>query len=369
MDYETKLRTRIDSLVPTSETFLELCSNAEGVFPAVALDALRRINAERGSAKLEHLIKTAVCQTSEAPRWSTNPENLIIDFDWRFQKDTAERLFGMLSRFSSVVCVGAPTVFSLLSAVRGTDILIDQNPYYERAQSINGGKIFCSAIEDFDCRDLEGRFEAALLDPPWNLEDYRSWLQATLPMVVIGGSLFIPIFPNLLRESVDLDLWHLKQVLADIGQASTLPFKVRYDTPTFEEQVLRRSGLPPLHGWRSAEMVEIRVDRPLRCPAKRKPVKERWDRFEFGRTVVAVRTNRSASNDATQGRFFFLDSVSNRHDARRGITAVSSKNVATDFQNISLIKETLRSLPGGLRFDGHADPLVLVSQRLGASHG
>ena len=78
--------------------------------------------------KIRRLIDSANYQVSEGPRWFADPENLIVDFDWRFQKDTAERLFGMLARFGRVACIGAPTVFSLLSKVRRTDILIDQNP-------------------------------------------------------------------------------------------------------------------------------------------------------------------------------------------------------------------------------------------------
>jgi hypothetical protein len=186
-------------------------------------------------------------------------------------------------------------------------------------------------------------------------------------MIATGGSLFIPIFPNLLREEVESDLWSLKQALANIGQTSILPFKVRYDTPTFEEEVMRRKGLPPMHGWRSAEMIEVRVGRCATSPGRRKVVKENWDRFEFGPTIIAVRTNRSMNSQAAEGRFFFLNSVSNRDEERRLMTAVSSRNVATDFRNTSLLSKTLRSMSGRSRFSGHVDPLILASRNLGAS--
>jgi hypothetical protein len=187
VNYESQVLAKIDSLVPASETFFELCSNAEGVFPAVAFDVLKRLKAERSSARIQQLIDTADHQALDEASWFARLENLIVDFDWRFQKDTAERLFGMLSRFRSVVCIGAPTVFSLLSQDRRTDVLIDQNPYYERVLSTKGGTVFCSAIEDFDSFHLEKQFEAALLDPPWNLSDYKSWLGAAIPMVATGG--------------------------------------------------------------------------------------------------------------------------------------------------------------------------------------
>jgi hypothetical protein len=257
-------------------------------------------------------------------------------------------------------------IFSLLSEVRRSDVLIDQNPYYERAFSTSGERVFCSAIEDFDSLDLERQFEAALLDPPWSLVDYKSWLCATLPMIVTGGSLFMPIFPNLLREEVESDLWSLKRALANVGQVSTLPFKVRYETPTFEEEVLRRKGLPSLHGWRSAQMIEVRVNRSAARPVRRKVVKEGWDRIEFGPTIVAVKSNHSMSGQSAEGRFFFLNSVSSRDEARRQITAVSSRNVATDFRNTSLLSKTLRSISGGHRVVGHIDPLILASRNLGA---
>jgi len=216
--------------------------------------------------------------------------------------------------------------------------------------------------------DFGRQFEAALLDPPWNLVDYRSWLEATLPMIAIGGSLFIPIFPNLLRESVESDLCLVMQALASVGEVSVLPFKVRYDTPTFEEEVLRKKGLPPLHGWRSAEMIEVRVNRPVSSSERRKVVKEQWDRFEFGRTIVAVRANHSMNSQSTEGRFFFLNSVSNRDEARRQMTAVSSRNVATDFRNTLLLSQNLKFISAQSRFSGQVDPLILVSRNLGVSY-
>jgi hypothetical protein len=325
------------------------------------------MSVQHRSSRVQHLIGTAN-QSLEKQGWFTRPENLIVDFDWRFQKDTAERLADMLLGFRNVICVGTPTVFSLLSAVRRTDVLIDQNPYYERVLSSNDGRVICSTIEDFNCLGFEKRFDAALLDPPWNLVDYKSWLQAVLPMIAIRGSLFIPIFPNLLREGVESDLWSLTQTLSNFGQISVVPFKVRYDTPTFEEEVLRRKGLPPLHGWRSAAMIEVRVDRSAPGRPKTERPKESWDRLQFGRTVVAIKDNHWKNIQSAKGQFFFLNSVSNRDETRRQITAVSSRNVATDFQNTSLLSQTLRSIASSSRVLSHVDPLIVASEELGSPY-
>jgi hypothetical protein len=369
VSYETRLKAKVSGLVPICETFHELCSNAEGMFPTVAFDFLKQLETHHDSAKIRRLIDSANYQVSEGPRWFADPENLIVDFDWRFQKDTAERLFGMLARFGRVACIGAPTVFSLLSKVRRTDILIDQNPYYEHAFGREAGRVFCSAIEDFNPFDVGGQFEAALLDPPWSLADYESWLEATLPLIVKGGSLFIPVFPSLLRERAELDVSSLMQRLAKIGQVLFLPFRVRYETPTFEEEVLREKDLPPLHGWRSARMVEVRVDQSFRPTAKRRLAKEKWDRFEFGSTLVAVKSGHSAYIQSSEGRFFFLDSVSSRDESRPLITAVSSRNIATDFQDTSLLSEILLSIATRTKMTDDVDPLIVAARDLGASYG
>jgi hypothetical protein len=367
-DYETRVHAKISSLVPASENFFELCSKAEGIFPAVAFGLLKSLRVEHDSAKVEHLLNTAYSQQIDKERWFVDLENLIVDFDWRFQKESAEHLFRTLLEFKSVVCIGTPTVFSLLSAARRTDILIDQNPYYKRLFGSKNSRVFCSAIEDFDPADTEQQFEAALLDPPWYLEDYECWLQAAIPLLAIGGSLFIPVFPNLLRETVESDVFALMEKLVEIGQVSILPFKVRYETPTFEEQVLHKHGLPPLHGWRSAHLLRVRVNRSKRSTSLRHVAKEKWDRFEFGRASVAVRSNHLASN-SSKGRFFFLDNVSNRDKSRRKITAVSSRNVATDFQDTALLLSTLRSISERIELASTEDPLILASRDLGASYG
>jgi hypothetical protein len=367
VDYEIRVQAKVSSLVSASENFLELCSKAEGIFPAVAFGLLKSSRAEHRSAKVEHLLSTAKDQQIEKERWFVDLENLIIDYDWRFQKESAQRLFQTLLEFKSVVCIGTPTVFSLLSAARGTDILIDQNPSYERLFGSNNSRVFCSAIEDFDPAATEQQFEAALLDPPWYLEDYESWLQAAVPLLAVEGSLFIPVFPNLLRETVESDVLVIMEKLTEIGQVSMLPFKVRYETPTFEEEVLRKHGLPPLHGWRSAHLLRVRVNRFKRSMPLRHAPREKWDRFEFGRASVAVRSNHLTSK-SNKGRFFFLDSVSSRDKSRRKITAVSSKNVATDFQDTALLLATLRSISERIELANSDDPLILASRDLGASY-
>lgn len=369
MNYEARLKAKVTGLVPTCETFHELCSNAEGIFPTVALDLLRRLQPDYCTAKIRRLVEGANFQVPERERSFAGPENLIVDFDWRFQRETAERLFGMLSRFGSVACVGAPTVFSLLSMVRSSDILIDQNPYYQRAFGRATARVFCTAVEDFDSPDLRGQFDAALLDPPWSLADYESWLGVALPLIKKGGSLFIPVFPSLLRERADLDASSLMQRLAEVGPASLLPFRVRYETPTFEEEVLRQRGLAPLHGWRSAPLVEVCVDRPSEPAERRSLNKEKWSRFEFGNALVAVKSSHSAYGRPSDARFFFLDTVSSRDESRSLITAVSSRNIATDFQDTLLLSKTLRALAGRTEAIENVDPLIAAARNLGAFHG
>jgi hypothetical protein len=66
--YEARLMAKIGDLVPICETFHELCSNAEGIFPSVAFDSLKRLETRFDSAKIRKLIDSSKGQQSESPR-------------------------------------------------------------------------------------------------------------------------------------------------------------------------------------------------------------------------------------------------------------------------------------------------------------
>jgi hypothetical protein len=360
--YHKRLRAKVEQLLGESDTFLNLCASMEGAFPVAVRDELRRLVHSPKSQQATRLLVGAETARLDAQLQTEGDPNLLVDFDWRFQRESAERVCAILAGFGRVVCIGTPTIFARLSSDRCNDALIDQNPHCLRGNGVHRERIFSVPIQLFNSSDLYGKFDAAIIDPPWYLQDYREWLHASLQMVRLGGAIFFPMFPGLIRETAEQEARDLTQWLSQFGSVTALPFKVFYETPTFEIEVLRKHNLPPLHGWRSAPFLCLTVNE--RNVPSAPPRRTTWERFDFGVVSVAVRTALCDEELPSEETVFFLDSVSNRDLRRKTITAISSRNLATNSRNVAAITDQLRLL----QFEGGAcsvDPLLSALRNLG----
>jgi hypothetical protein len=368
--YTERLRSTVQSLICACHSFFEICSKAQGASPHDVLGQLQTLYSESPNTKLAQLLATATEDEAQPNLCFSQLENLLIDYDWRFNKPTAERLRRLLQDFESVACVGSPTVFALLRSRTRRDILVDQNSYYQDILDGKDGSIISQPIERWDSGALSRSFPAIMLDPPWYLDSYQTWITASIPLLQSGGTMFLPVFPRLVRPTAQREFAILMDRLASLGSITILPIRAHYETPTFERECLRQLDLPPLHGWRSAKLVAVRVfhpDKPKNWTAKSTPHHE-WIRYRFGAQVVAIkRRPEAARSETTTGDVFFLDSVSERDSRRQQLTAISSRNMASNSQftsnlerQLQLIERSKSRIPGDL--------LVEAANMAGKSH-
>ena len=257
--YRTRVRSRLESLVPRCDRFLDLCSLAEGALPTQVAEELKALRVHSRSHKIDRLLETIWPEENDSVALFPL-ENLLIDYDWRFEKTSAELLWERLRPFRNILCLGTPTIFALLSSERTSDLLIDRNPFYAELISAGEDQIVCSSVNSEEVQLLDRTFDAVVLDPPWYVEDYKDWLTVALSLVKIDGYIFIPMIPKLLREDAESERRLIYRWLNHIGQTSLLPFAMRYETPSFEIRCLRSANLPPLHGWRTVDIAAVRVE-------------------------------------------------------------------------------------------------------------
>jgi hypothetical protein len=188
--YNDRLRLRLEFLIQRCGTFLEVCSEAEGASPCDVLYELSALSSLNRTTKLMRILQTATDGTPSTDFCFGNLENLLIDYDWRFDKATAERLYQLLREFECVLCIGTPTVFALLRSLRRQDCLIDQNPLYSEILGQSDDKIVLEAIESLRSTRLNRTFSAILLDPPWYLNSYKLWISAGLNLLEPGEQYF-----------------------------------------------------------------------------------------------------------------------------------------------------------------------------------
>lgn len=327
------------------------------------LRQLAAINDENPTGELTHILQTVRDANSDAPQSCFgNLENLLIDFDWRFDKPTAEQVHSLLKPFDSVLCLGTPTVFALLLSSKRQDFLVDQNPLYSEIFG-SDARIAYASIETWNGAALGRRFDAVLLDPPWYLDSYFAWIGTALRLLKPGGTLFFPLFPRLLRESAQWEISVLNAFLVSLGAVSVASFRLRYETPSFEREYFARLELPALDGWRTAQLLATRIPEPDRTAAAHTVHlhRDQWCRYRFGTAVVAVKDSceRSDAPPSSDGRVFFLDSVSKRDIRRSQITAISSRNVATHLHLGRALKIQLRIMQEQqASWLGTSDPLI-----------
>lgn len=363
--YRERLRNRIVEIAPYCSSFHELCSAAQGAFPA---DVVRELNHLKNEIReFDTIVRTAEFDEGNSRLFFPSIENLLTDFDWRFERSSAESLCSILREFSSVLCLGTPTIFALLSSKERDVFLVDQNYFYASELPGSADQIILASIEANEMRHVNRAFDAVILDPPWYSDDYRKWLSTAVSFAKDGAYIFLPIIPSLARPNADIEGREIYTCLETIGSTALLPFDVRYETPSFEVEVLKSVGLPALHGWRTVKFASVCVNNRQGATMMAASTKRRvdWLRYRFGTKTVATRAISIEHENIADGELFFLDSVSQRDRRIKYITALSSRNMATAINSVDLLKCKLEKIDT----NSSEDPLVEALRLIECCHG
>jgi hypothetical protein len=268
----------------SASQFQALCRDMDGAFPDLVKEGLRGHikpgTVRRASAKAKFDLKA--------------PEPSPVDFDWRFDESTADRLAETLMGGSNrrVLCVGAPTVYGAIASRGGGAFLIDRNSLL--APSLAPGTFLIadlSAVGDLGTLIDDCQFDTAIMDPPWYPEAYNLWLFRTLPLLRSGAEVFVVMFRRYTRPGAQKERTELLKRFENIGHVSFEPYEAVYSTPPFEQEVLARLGLPLVPSWRAGDVIKIELqsDSSLSIFDPGGWPVEPWMRFDLGDQVVAIK--------------------------------------------------------------------------------
>ena len=294
------------------------------------------------------------------------PELHPLDFEWYFTPECAATLVDITcSRRASTLCLGTPTVAA--SAVqRGLDaVLVDRNPLVVRRfpTLLRSSQLWLLDVAEAE-RHLH-RSEVVLFDAPWYVEDACYWFALAIRLTKANGLIAFPLFPSLVRPSAGAEREFLLGLAADVGRVTLLENAISYETPVFESEALRATGISGFGNWRRGDLVIVRKRAtPGNLPSIRR-VREgdsTWRTYVLGRRVVKFRYlpgSRSPCNVLLQPipgtADFVYPSVSARDHRRRLIDLWTSRNrVAriTDHDSMDTILESLERgmhLPAAIR--------------------
>jgi hypothetical protein len=295
------------------------------------------------------------------------PEPHPLDFDWRFTATAARLLARSVSKRSLILCVGAPSVASLLENWGVEVLLVDRQPVHLVQAKVS--------VDPGTDEPLPHSFSVAVVDPPWYPEVYRRWLAWTAAHIKEGGELLASLWapetrPSAVEERREVLKWITSWADVDVDEGV-----LRYVTPAFEEEAFAIRGLPPPDKeWRRGDLLRIR---PVATPGLPQPLvaEENWVRFVFNDYQLALRI---VAGDTRASRLlpvpgavgWIWPSVSRRAPGRGKIDLWSSRNEVAIVEGSLGVLGHLRSIietDGGVLQNSAAEVLqTLTGWRLPA---
>ncbi len=272
-----------------------------------------------------------------------------LDFDWRYDQETADRLAEMVRGAGPIIALGVPSVARLLDREMFDVTLVDRQPL----QGVRNHIV--APVEDFSS---VAEFRTAVVDPPWYPRQLRNWTRVAARAVGVGRTVFVSVWPDYTRPC---GTHELASVLAGISRWADIKRNVAtlsYAEPLFEavarvhgsDTQLSRS---PLVG----ELVRLDVRRLPEWDADEQR-QEKWLRFTVDDYQLALRIDMATAKDG----FAVIDGadgwqwpyVSARAPCRSQIGLWSSDGEVAAIGDPIAVATTLRNAllnPDGTRFE------------------
>lgn len=348
-NYAARLAEAVSVAVRAATSIEDLCRRTCGAPPSDVLSYVIKAEFERFQKESTRPVLSSLEERI--------PEPHPIDYDWRFDHVTIETLTSMTRRFEHTLCVGTPTVFDSIARSHRQVTLVDRNPFLAKGLSETAfTKLFLNEIESVALPS--GKYDAAILDPPWYPAMYDSWLNKVIPAIKPGGTIFLILFQELTRPTASHELHVLLNRLDRLGAITIFPRAATYVTPNFELETLRRQCVPDLYAWRQGDILQL----DLPAAGKSRPSdrwmlqKPQWRRFLLAGQVVAT-TICSRDNgpfdyqDLESAESpFELTSVSDRNVSRRAVNIWTSRNRgarATGIERAATMLAAIAESPAG----------------------
>lgn len=240
-------------------------------------------------------------------RVSTLPIPHPLDYDWRFDEKTSRRLVAdlhdRLPRPAKIALLGAPSLVEYAQ----------EDPQFENVILCDSNRAVISSLASLKFRGIRlfpldvsrerlpfSQVNAVVIDPPWYLPHFRSFLWAATSGCMVGGFIYVcmpPVGtrPGIQHELKEIEGWATKLGLELIGRDKAY---FRFQTPPFEVNALRASNTKKANDWRTGDLVLFRKTSeklPRRPPS---PTTELGDWGEVIHSGVRVRFR-----SKTSGRF------------------------------------------------------------------
>ncbi len=322
--YLLKLKKHIQSIIENVhlQTYDDVFRNSDGAFPDLVYSILKEQFPEvilgKGYSGLKILSDTIP---------EPNPSN----FDWRFDVDTAVNIVEIVKRkgYKNIALFGTPSLFGAIREFSSNVTLYDVNEVIKRHFE-NDSRVIITDLNLHNFSNTES-FDCIIMDPPWYLDYYHSWISKGFSTLEVEGDIYITLFKRLLRPRAETELVKIKGMVDSLGNWEILQNFITYTTPLFEKELFNYKDVPCFNNWRVADLLIIKKIENSTIKIPKVLPKNNWVRFEIGTQVIAIKVLKDnvdeisieypyPENDA------LMKSVSNRDQIRKKINFITSRN-------------------------------------------
>jgi hypothetical protein len=258
-----------------------------------------------------------------------------LDYDWRFDANSQRQFVDEAAGSRRVVLLGCPTLMYALDRQVVDGVLLERNPNHRATNSF--------IVHHCDLREIAvpkfpNKFDLAIVDAPWYLDDLFSWLNVALSAIDFEKPILFVLWPGHIRPTAQEEHQIIWAALENIGEIELLG-SVSYDTPYFEKITLETAG--QANAGRSGLLVKLTKRRDQRLVSKVALGQGVWKRFQIDKAQFAIKIeiDPNATGEATSDPLalarepFVLPSTSRREPSLRDINLWTSENVVAELEN------------------------------------
>lgn len=340
-EYQRNLESWILSAVEAGATsFQDILLSLPGVFPLDLVPALQRLKRSR-HLSVGFLNENPVIKEKSTFRGSYQislPIPHLLDYDWRFTDEAAERILQTSLRLTdsgdTLLFLGTPTV--ALRASNAADARVLRLVEWNPAVAAISGQLPNILVSHTDAlREAGNEFAADVVvtDPPWYRDYLRSFAWTSALWCREGGHVLLSIPPIGTRPEMRDEHRALVKYCNSIGleRVQLIEGALPYVTPPFEINALRANGFDHVpQEWRRGDLWVMRRAGQSLGERPPRPAHDRWIDLHIG--MMRLKIRKGSRSDLIDPRLVALidgdicPSVSRRHPLRQDAQLWTSNN-------------------------------------------
>lgn len=303
-------------------TYPQMLQNLDGVDPKILFEALSKLINENILIKNgEYYILKSIKSKESFIEHKQEYNNSIkfgknkpykphpLSYRWIFSKNTIKEVFNLYilkNDIQKILLAAIPSIFEVFFSNKhlpGSVALvdIDRDLYLKYKNKLSSKcQFYCEDLTaDLSIADL--RYSLAILDPPWYMEYYYSFILNVARMLDVNGRILL-VAPSLnTRPGIFLERVELYNFLTSIGFhiESIHPKFISYLTPFFEYNTYVNQGIKITPFWRKADLIVLRKIQPINQfehTFDNRNLQDEWERYIIDNVEIRIKNCKNSIN-------------------------------------------------------------------------